>query len=165
MAILFMMAAECGADEASARRILEHFRQVRWNLSDGSPMYFDCRDDDVWHRREVVWCSAMPSGVSATGSGQRITHNHLRVEVIKRIYEELRLLTGFRYALAGWEAASEGEYADIVRQLESGESSPGLVVSEEIWIECGRPEGYERFGQGTRWKSLGESEFFEMVRW
>lgn len=80
-------------------------------------------------------------------------------------HEELRSLTGFRYALAGWEAASEGEYADIAREIESGESTRGLVISDAIWIQCGRPEGYERFGPGTRWKSLGESDFLELVRW
>lgn len=166
MAICFMLAAECGRDEGSALRILDHFRGVKWNLSDGSPMYFSPEDLEMWHREEVVWCSAMPYRVSATGDSETISDPSLRVEVTKVMYQELRKLTGYRYAMVGWETASEGNLARIMEQLVTAKEPPlGLTISDDLWNQCGRPIEFERFGPGTRWKPLSEADYAELVRW
>ena len=166
MAILFMLVAECGSDEQSAGRIVEHFMQLRWVLSDGSTMFFKSDSDDVWWRGGVVWCTAFPDGVSATGESQRITSNELRVEITKQSYQELRNVDGFRFALVGWEAASQCDWDEILEAKADPNSLPlGLVIHEDLWSELGNPPGFERFGPQSRWKPLKDEDFLKLVEW
>ena len=165
MAILFMLVAECGSDEQSARRIVEHFTQLSWVLSDGSTMFFKSDPDDVWCRGGVVWCSAFPDGVSATGESQRITSNELRVEITKRSYQELRNVDGFRFALIGWEAASQCDWDEILEAKADPDSLPlGLVIREDLWSKLGAPHAFEPFGPRSRWRPLADEDYLSLVR-
>jgi hypothetical protein len=164
MAILFMLVAECGSDERSAHRIVQHFLQVSWTLSDGSPMFFKSDSDDVWCRDGVFWCSAFPDGVSASGASQRIVSDALRVEIAKRGYQELRSVDHFRFALIGWEAATQCALDEILQAMGDPDSLPrGLVINEDLWSKLGSPRAFERFGQRSWWRPLREEDYLNLV--
>ena len=164
MAILFMLAVECGSNEEIANSIVEHFLQVRWALSDGSPMYFTSEPCHIWRRGGVIWCSVLPDGVSYTGETQRITTSSLRVEVAKRVYAELRQLSGYRFAVVGWEV-SDCDWDSIAKGKDDLALLPlGLVLSDDSWNQLGRLHGFERFGPSSVWKPLSEQDYLELVK-
>lgn len=165
MAILFMLAVECGSQNDRAVAIVEHFRRIAWTLSDGTEIRFPVSSGDIWRREDVTWCSVLPDGMSATGSNQSLTRLSLRVEVSRRIHAELRTLSGFRFALLGWEAATECTWDEIVASKNSLRSLPaGLILSDRLWIQVGEPIGYERYGSDTVWRPLDESGYRAIVR-
>ena len=165
MAILFMLAVECGSQHDRAVSIVEHFRGIAWTLSNGTEMRFSGGPGDIWQREDVTWCSVFPDGMSATGSNQSLSSLPLRVEVSQRIHAELRALSGFRFALLGWEAATECTWNEIIALKNNLRSLPaGLIISEHLWIQLGKPSGYERFGNDTVWRPLDESGYRAIVR-
>ena len=165
MAILFMLAVDCGSRHDRAVAIVEHFRGVAWTLSNGTEMRFTVGSGDIWRRSDVTWCSVFPDGMSATGSDQSLTSLPLRVEVSRRIHAELRAVSGFRFALLGWEAATECSWDEIIASKNSLRSLPaGLIMNKRLWIQLGEPSGYERFGSDTVWRPLDESGYRAIVR-
>lgn len=165
MAILFMLAVDCGTSHEVANRIVEHFRQIARPLSDGTLMTFYQDPGEIWDRKGIVWCSVIPHGVSASGVSQRITKASLRVEVAKGMYDELRKLGGFRFAVLGWEAASECEWLDILKAKGRLDSLPrGLIVGSELWRMLDEPKVMVPFGHDTWWIPIANDDYEELVR-
>ena len=165
MAILFMLAAECGHDRKCAETIVQHFAQVRFELSDGNSVGFLPEPRGVWTRGDVSWCWAIPEGVSAGGGvPQRVCTAAARVELAKLIHAELRSLKGYRFALVGWEAASGPDWKEIVEAAQTLDLLPcGLIINDDLHGRLGCPSRFERFGVDTWWWPMSDDVYAQYM--
>ncbi|MBL9171191.1 MAG: hypothetical protein JNN07_25895 [Verrucomicrobiales bacterium] len=164
MAFLFMLAAECGQHRRSAELIVQHFESIRFELSDGNSIGFSHDPGAIWTRGDVIWCWAIPDGVSAGGLPQRVCTTAARVELTKLIHAELRLLKGFRFALVGWEAALGPDWNEIVKEVATPELlPPGLIIDDDLYRTLGCPNGFEPFGEGTWWRPVSDEVYTQII--
>ncbi len=166
MAILFMLSVECGSNRTCATDIVGHFSSILSRLSDGTEITFSTIPlDGITQRDQEFWCCILPEGVSATGVTRRVSSPSLIVEVSKRMHAELRLFTGFRFALLGWESSSWLSWDDILSEKEEVGSLPlGLIVGSSLYRELGMPVKFERFGEDSWWIPLSDGDYQEIVR-
>ena len=136
MAWIFGLSAECGAAEASAAALAAHF--AAWPAG----AYAD--DGGNW------WCSVVPGGLSRTGIGSEADASAM-TSAGEAVYEQLRSAPAvYRYALVGVEVDDFRSYGELVTD-EDLTRFPGLVLSDDTWVACGRPPTFVPFAPGYRW--------------
>ena len=165
MAYIFELAAECAENQRAAEEIAGFFNESTITLSNRAKLSVV---SSVSQSQLNWWCTVEPEGVSLTGQIPRVATIALRVEVIKALYDRLRMCRGFRIALVGWEPASQLDVREI-REIIDGKTNLsevpiGLVVSDEVWKQIGCPSEMTNFAEGSRWKAPDEADFHKMAR-
>lgn len=144
------------------------FDKVLWTLSDGTVVncVLDTSPSNLWKGPDKNWwCRVAPKGVSVTGGPRSVNRDSMLIEVARYMYETLRKCSGFRFALVGWEVAESIEIAELLQEPASSRVVPsGLVVSQDLWRQMGRPADLVSFGVETFWKPLEERDFFTVVK-
>lgn len=136
MAWIFGLSAECGRAEASAAALARHF--AAWPAG----AYAD--DSANW------WCSVVPAGLSRTGITSEADASAM-TRAGEALYDELRSAPAvYRYALVGVEVDGFRSYDELVTD-EGLTRLPGLVLSGDTWVACGRPPAFVPFARGYRW--------------
>jgi hypothetical protein len=145
MAILFLLAAECGAEKEAADAVASHFRSFTVALADGSR--FPC-DSSVGQADGAWWAAVYPEGVSKSG----VTPNNVGelTEVGFVLYEQLRSAPPFRFALVGVEVYAFSQFKKLKDDLAT--YSSGVVLANGVWEGLGSPSMYVPFAPGYCWR-------------
>jgi hypothetical protein len=96
------------------------------------------------------WSVICPVGVSLSGIRHEQDRHDL-TEIGFALYEQLRNVSGFRYAVVGVEVDGSWRFNELDAEV-AAPSYSGLVISEELWRHLGSPENYVEFSPGFRWQ-------------
>jgi len=146
MAILFLLAAECGTEKEAAEAVASHFRGFTIALADGSR--FPC-DSSVGQADGAWWAAVFPEGVSKSG----VLPNNVGelTEVGFVLYEQLRSAPPFRFALVGVEVYAFSQFKELKDDLAKWDYS-GVVLADAVWQGLDSPTIYVPFAPGYRWR-------------
>ena len=146
MAWMFSLSAECGS-ELAAEQFSSHFNHVPWVLSSGESSAY--RTKNFQDLEENWWCQVSPDHVSEIGVDTPVTAYQL-TEIGISLYQHLRSVPTFHYALVGVEVDEFRTYSELLE--ESLLDFPGLVLTETIWQKLGSPPAFRSFSPGYVWK-------------
>ena len=152
MAWIFELEADCVKKDA-AEAFGSHFCGLAYVLPDGR----ECRvepkgvskfEDPTHHFR----CCVVPSGASMTGYKDVLRTDDERRQLALFLYQRLRTAPAFRFAVVGVECH------DFEPFDRSGSLDPfdGLVISEQMFSEVGRPREFQPFAPGYFWVPFTE---------
>jgi hypothetical protein len=142
VAWIFGLSAECGAEEVPAAALAGHFGA--WPAG-------------VWADSAANWwCSVAPGGLSRVGIGSEADASAM-TSAGEALYERLRSAPAvYRNALVGVEVDGFRSYDELVTD-EDLTRFPGLVLSVDTWVACGRPPGFVPFAglslDPVRWRA------------
>ncbi len=159
MAYWWYMAVKTASEEA-ATRFAAFFDQSPIKLGDQS-IWFDVvaslYDKSWWGVEVVPHYGPKPDGwgVAMSGGPESEEHAKLMTQIGGILYARLLKAPPFDMALVGVEVESFygfTEFSDLMIDLRSGQSPcDGLVVSDAIWEEAGRPAELVPRHDGTYW--------------
>jgi len=146
MAVLFQLAAECGDDLSAARRLRDHFEGQTFTLQNGRS--FRLTTDEISQDERGRWWVSL---ILKNGGRflQVIDSPAVLAEAAKKLYERLSSAQGYRFAVVGFEVL---QFNDV--EALRGPSRPGLrglVLSQQVFEELGRPAGFTEFSEGYLW--------------
>ena len=153
MALLFELAIEFGKNTLLADTAVNHFKGVKFKLSDGLESELktyrleDCEDNS--------WLCVYPTGLSKSGV---CSNNDARqmMEAAKYLYSLLKTAPDFRYAIVGVEVEFF-RYESEINELDDVDYG-GVVLSMEFWDKVGKPEHFIPFREGYYWRPyIGET--------
>lgn len=148
VAWFFMLAADVGDDREAAEAFARYFDGRSLRFSDG----FLCTLETVPFDKSLTqhvpngpWCfRTIPSGLGTTGI---TADEQVRADEIQRWFYDLLLeAPDFRIADVGVEVVAHFEDGEVPDRV-----CRGMVVSQEIWEEMGKPGGMESFRRGYFW--------------
>jgi hypothetical protein len=149
MAWVFSLSAECGPTKAVASLFAQQFQQVTWNLSDGSQI--QCRSTVFQDADANWWCRVIPSGVSQIGI-EAPGSAYLMTELGILLYQQLRSIESYRYALVGVEVDEFRTYDELMGETPDFQI-PGLVISTQLWRGLGAPQSFKSFSPNYLWQT------------
>lgn len=128
MAWIFGLSAECGSEESNVNKFAQHFEGREWMLSNDRKCL--CRTDTFQDLEQNWWCRVYPNNVSEVGIDSPESA-YVMTELGILLYQTLRFVSGFRYALVGVEVDEFRTYSELIDDL-SNLSCPGLVLAKEL---------------------------------
>ena len=147
MAYLFQLTIECAEDKEAALRVEGHFEGQAATLEGGESFRFQL-DDLSQDERGRWWVSII------LGNGTRFLQytdsSTLLAEAAKKLYERLKSVQGYRFAVTGCEA-NQFNYVEALPELLDHPGMRGLVVSDELFQTLGKPKEFVRFSPGYFW--------------
>ena len=149
MALLFELVVECGPQQADAEALGRHFRGLAWTLTDATEVLIE--GYGLHQDAEGNWWTWIgPSGVSRRGVGTPEDAQQL-TEVGNYLYERLRSAPRFRFAIVSVEV-SDSFTAEDLSWLAQRTFMDGLVLSQTVWDQLGRPDHFVPFATGYVWR-------------
>lgn len=146
MALLFEIVIEHGIHKGHAETAVQHFQGRQYTLSDGLLTTISAL---VYQDLELNWwCFAWPSGLSTSGVCNDKDTRQMN-EMANHLYSLLRTAPDFRYALVGIEVEEFRNYSEI-KGLDDLDLD-GVVISEAIWKQIGKPSHFIPFRPGYFW--------------
>ncbi len=147
MACLFQLAVECGNDHETAHRIKARFDGQVVRLADGKP--FRLSIDEVSQDEQGRWWVSV--NVGSGGRFLQFTDRPvLLAEAGEKLYEQLKTVKGYRFAIVGFEVLQFNSL-EALPELLVRPGMPGLVVSQEVFQSLGQPAGFAGFSEGYYW--------------
>ena len=141
---LYSLSIECGGEPGDADMLVRHFRDLVLSLSHGVMVAVDVS------RTEDGWVIVSPQGLSHSGI-QSDSDARDMSRAGDGLIQHLRTVKGYRYALLGVDSAGFIDYCDIDKHY-AGDGFSGLIVSDSIWTQLGKPKTYRRFVPGYHWQ-------------
>lgn len=148
MAWIFSLSAECGPNESNVNKFAQHFEGIEWILS--NDRHCLCRTDTFQDIEKNWWCRVYPNSISEMGINSP-ENAYVMTELGILLYQKLRFVTSFRYALVGVEVDEFRTYSELIEDL-SNLSIPGLVVAKEIINNIQILPGFLAFSSGYIWQ-------------
>jgi len=155
VAYTFSLSAECGSNQQDAEHFAGHFRGHSMELITGKVSTLHatvhCDEESNW------WAVIEPDKVSRSGVATLDDAVELS-ELGFRLYALLMSAPDYRFALVGVEVDDSNTYEELLGQVATYSSGKrivpnfeGLVLSNELWQEMGRPLAFFPFGERYRW--------------
>ena len=147
MAFLFQLVIECDDKESEALRVRGHFEGQAFTLPSGKNLRLEI--DEVCQDELGRWWVSV---IVKDGDRflQIIDEPVLLAEAGKRLYERLRTVNGYRFALTGFEIL-QFNHIEALPEFLGRPSMRGLVLSEEVFQKFGQPNGFSPFSDGYQW--------------
>jgi hypothetical protein len=148
MAFLFQLAIECGNDSNIAKRVKSHFDGHSFLINEDGGWRFvvdtmSPDEDGRW------WVSV--SGALGSALLESKAETTLIESVRAELYERLKSVSGYRFAIAGVEPYQFNRLESLVKLLEHP-ALKGLVVSKEVFHELGEPRDFTNFAPNYLWR-------------
>jgi hypothetical protein len=151
MAFLFQLVIECDDNESEARRVKSHFEGHSFKSTSGKDFQFKidevCQDDELgrWWVSIIVHYQQRYLQITDVDDEPA-----LLAEAGKKLYERLKSVKGYRFALSGFEIF-QFNHIEALTEFLNRPSMRGLVLSEEVFQKFGQPNGFSPFSDGYRW--------------
>ena len=157
MALLFELVAEFGQSQHNAVAFAGRLNGQSWQLSNDVVCRYEFIASDVWEDGKIWWCRIVPK-LKEAGS---FNHGDVAlVQLTKQLYSSLELLSGFRFAIIGWEAEAWLTLDEVVCSgIDEKDLPRGLVVSGDVCRRMGSPEWLAPFGCDSFWLPLLEHDY------
>ena len=161
MAWSFELAAEFGPDgTTAAEAFAHHFCGLRWTFEDPHWPVTDVSAGAQQAEAENWWAIACPSGIHRSGSPMDEDDARRMTAIGFRLYERLKSAPPYRFASVGAEVfdfRAAHELPPVLLQP----GLHGLVLSEPLWNEFGKPSLYVPFVPGYFWRPYRGVTFVE----
>jgi hypothetical protein len=148
MAWLFQLAIECNTDATAAKRIKDHFDECPFALEGGVRGKFTV--NPVSQDENNRWWVSVLSRIGEK-TLQSTDSKDLIAGVSGKLYDRLRSISGYRFALAGVEAFQFNDI-EALPTLVHNPALIGLVVDEQLFRQLGTPSEFVRFAEGYFWR-------------
>ncbi|MFC1859831.1 hypothetical protein ACFL9U_17635 [Thermodesulfobacteriota bacterium] len=152
MALIFMLSIECGWDRELAEKHSDYFDSTGINLASGAESV--CSADVFQYSEDNWWAVISPNNVDQSGP---ISHEEadIMTEIGIHLYHRLLSSPRFRYAIVGVGVDDFLSHTELIKDLKDFPEDPaaGLVISDGIWEQAGRPPGLFYFREGYLWQT------------
>ncbi|NEP43354.1 MAG: hypothetical protein F6K35_30670 [Okeania sp. SIO2H7] len=111
MALIFSLSAECGFESEKAKNLANYFNQISWQLSNG--INSECHAEIFQDSEDNCWTRVCPTGVTQVGITTPEDAYSL-TEIAILLYQHLRSIPSFRYALVGVEVDEFRTYSELI---------------------------------------------------
>ncbi len=148
MAWIFSLSAECGFDESNAHKFAEHFEGISLSLSNGR--HCQCQTHIFQDIEENWWCRVSPNNLSEVGIDSPESA-YLMTELGILLYQSLRFIANFRYALVGVEVDEFRTYSELIEESPNL-SIAGLVLAKSIQQELVISPVFRPFSPSHVWQ-------------
>jgi hypothetical protein len=148
MAWIFQLAIECNTDAVACERMKGHFDRCPFVLEAGIRGRFAV--DTISQDENNRWWVSVSSSI-----GEKILQStdskDLIAQVSEKLYDRLRSVSGYRFALAGVEAFQFNNI-EALPKLVRNPALAGLVVDEQLFGQLGMPSEFIKFAEGYFWR-------------
>lgn len=148
MAWIFSLSAECGADASNARKFAEHFEGISLSMSNSRQC--QCRTDVFQDIEENWWCRVSPNNLSEVGIDSPESA-YLMTELGILLYQSLRFVQTFRYALVGVEVDEFMTYSELIEEA-SDLAIAGIVLEKSLAQEIKTLSLFRPFSPSHVWQ-------------
>lgn len=147
MACLFQLAIECGNDNNVALQIKKICDNQVFILKDSKSYSFNV--DEVMEDEQKRWWVSI---IVSNGSRflQFIDDRILLAQAGEKMYELLKSVCGYRFALTGFEVFQFNKLESL-QALIASPGMAGLVVNADLYSQIGCPSGFMVFSEGYYW--------------
>ncbi len=147
MALMFELAIAFGKDKKLADDAKNNFYGYSCVLTDGLKTVFNTYRFEDWEGGS--WLAVYPTGLSTSGICSERDARKM-TEVANHLYDLLRNIPSYRYAIVGVEV-EEFRLESEIQCLEDV-NYDGVVLSKEIWNKIGNPEDFIPFQKNYYWR-------------
>jgi len=147
MALLFELAIEFGKNKLLADTSVNHFKGVKFKLSDG--LESELRTYRLEDPEDNSWLCVYPTGLSKSGVCSEDDARQM-TEAAAHLYRLLKTAPDFRYAIVGVEVEFF-RFESEINELNDVDYD-GVVLSIEFWDKVGKPENFIQFREGYYWR-------------
>ena len=150
MAFLFQLAIECDDSESDALQVKCHFEGQAFTVHSGKNLRLEIDEvcqDELGH----WWVSVIVKDDLQRFLQVQIDGPELWAEAAKWLYERLKLVKGYRFALTGFEVLQFNHFEALPELIGLGRPMLGLVLSDGVFQEFGQPKGFRPFSDGYQW--------------
>ena len=150
MGINFELAAEFGDNREGALTFAKFFSGAKWQLST-EPFFETVVESGIGQGQSGSWWAfAIPSGLGSSGAGTPELARRM-TEAGFRIFEKLKFAPPFRYAMVAIQCFDWRDVEELPEVMSSLNLN-GFVLSENLWIQFGRPHLFIPFSPGYWWR-------------
>jgi len=153
MAWILQLAVECESDREAAIRVSQHFDGHVFHVDEAVSVRC-AASDTIKDERNCYWIEIAP-----TISGKSLPHNSdpsLLNTVALHLYERLKSVAGYRFAVAGIEVFQFNGTEGLSRMVhDTSLNLDGLVLRDELFGAFGNPSQFINFAPGYKWRPFG----------
>ena len=151
MAYFYWMVIDCGSDQNASSAVAQHFAEFPLQLASG--FRTSCEIYNHIQLADGSWfVKVYPRGAKLGGEITEELSPEVITEIAALLYQRLKSCPTFRYALANWEATVL-EFPSGLNPADLNDPHyEGLVLSQSLWEQYGKPERYRLFSDGYVWK-------------
>ena len=160
MAWIYSLSAECGSAHTAAENFVNHFDHTELALSLGRRSV--CKTSLQQEDEGIWWGVVVPVGLSRGYPNHNYDERIAQVsrEICAFLYDHLKGVPSFRYALVGCEVDEFRTFTELVTEdSEMIKRLAGLVIQHDIWQRLSRPSWFEPFAPGYLWLPYEEENW------
>ena len=150
MSFVFELAAEFGDDREGAWTFATFFSETAWQLS-GEPAFETVVSSGIGQGVSGRWWAyAVPTGLGGSGASTPELAR-LMTEAGYHLLEKLKSAPPYRFASVGIEVFDWRDDEDLAEVMDLPVLN-GIVLSERLWMDLGRPYLFIPFTPGYWWR-------------
>lgn len=154
MSWLFGMAIECGFNSDTATSIINHFKDFSVPLSNNMITSFssELELETTPTGKKIFWVNIYNNDFLSGGGTPEL--DSLLDEIGLALYNKLKTVSFYRFAIVGIEVLMSLSYEDIYSQLRNGNNLDylnGVVIENDLEINSLLKSNFKLFSKGYQW--------------